>query len=482
MMDFKVDPCVDFYNYSCNGWANTHTLPPDSDRDIHFITLIEDRNLQILKKIVTNTSHPLLSGFYEACMDLTTIEKNGFTPLVPSFLQVQDLLQNYSPGNLMSAVAFSTTIGVETIFSFTVDLDAENPGLNVVQLGQGGFSLPDRSYYNDTDVMKEYLAHVTTMFQFIGDPNPEASAADVLAIEYDLASASLPSDELNDPFKTYNPFNLQNLTTFTGLSWKDFFVFAGIPSSGNIVIDVPSFFSSVRSIADKYNTSLSSYFTWRVLTTFAPNLSKKFVDEDFAFFDKYLSGQEQQSLRNKTCIQSTRSLGELIGKYYEETQFSPSDRKANIEILQFVEDAMGSDISGIDWMDDATKSRALQKLSQVSYLIGGPSRPRKYRDVVIGSLYVDNVLEVAMDAFNRSVAMVGKPVNPGQWFMNADEVNAYYDPTRNQMVFPAGQLQSPYYDPTFPLSYNYAGTGGTMGHELTHGMWLGVDSLVITLF
>jgi len=478
-MDLNVDPCADFYNYSCGNWIRNNPLPADKAAFFKAITSIEDHNLNTLKAIVEDPSTGKVNTVYQACMNTEITNQLNWQPIKPYLdivAQVTDFTTFFSMAGALQSYGFSL------IFSFGVDLDAKNPSINIAQFGQGAFALPSRDLYldNSTETQKQrqlYLDHIAVMFQFVGLPKDQAiaDANHVLEFETLLAQAGLPDDQLIDPFKTYNKLDITGLQTISpNLPWDSYLEGLGFPDLQQVNVISPAFFQNLSTLVA--NTELPSeqlraYLAWSVIHQSANLLSDEFVNATFAFFGVILEGQAEMSPRWETCISAVDStVGEMLGALYAKVSFSGSSLADAKTMLDSIEGAMQRDIQELNWMDPTTRARALTKLSEVTNQVGYPQNPSNYTHLPLSTTtYAENTFNAQSYQFISQVKSIGQPANKQKWGMTADTVNAYYDPTRNQMVFPAGILQNPYFNASHPAALNYGGAGVIMGHELTHG-------------
>jgi putative endopeptidase len=318
-----------------------------------------------------------------------------------------------------------------------------------------------------------YVVHISNMFQLLGESaaNATADAQSVLEFETMIADFTLPPDALVDPFFVYNKIDLSGLAGLSpNIPWNMYLQGLG-KQFKQATVDVPPFFSNLSAILPNTQQYWVPYLRWQVVNAFASTLSQAFVDENFNFWGKILNGQEKQSPRDETCIRFTdNALGELLGSFFLDQAFPGESRQMATGILQEIEAAMQADIEQIEWMDNTTRQRALQKLSLVSNMIGGPENPRNYSDVTVNpDTFFENVVSANIFMMQTQLDQIEQPADKDLWGMTPPTVNAYYDPTRNQMVFPAGILQQPFFNVSFPKAMNHGGVGMVMGHELTHG-------------
>ncbi len=484
-MDLQADPCTDFYRYACGGWLDTTKLPGDQSRWGRGFAEIAERNRLALRDILEAASKDpgqdpalaKLGTFYGACMDETKTDAARAKPLKPLLEEIEKVK---NAGTLMVAAGKLHVRGVPAVFGSAVVPDFKNPDLNIAYLTQGGLGLPDRDYYLKEDdkskqIRADYLAHVAKMFQLLGEKDDQAKkhAADLFALETDLAKASRPRVELRDPNKTYNKLDIGGLEKLTpGLDWNAYLVATGYPGVKDINVAVPEFFQAMEKVVGTATPeTLRAYLRWHLVRSTAQILSKDFADESFAFFGQKLSGQKEQKARWKRCVEATdNALGELLGKKFVEKHF-PGDSKAiALDLIGRIESAFESNLTNLAWMDDATRTRAASKKEAVKNKIGYPDRWRDYsRLEVKKGDYFASVMNARKFDFDFEASKIGKPVDRTEWGMTPPTVNAYYNPLQNEMVFPAGILQPPFFDRSFPMAMNFGGIGMVMGHELTHG-------------
>jgi putative endopeptidase len=475
-MNFSVDPCQDFYHFSCGGWITNTKLPGDKSRYDRSFSIIEKHNQDILLSIVQSpTTNTKLTTFYASCMDTDTIEQLGYQPM-------EFLLK------MVSVVPDATTLlyytgllharGVPVLFGISTVIDSKNPKINIADFSQGGLALPYPDLYTDPSdssvkIRRQYVEHISKMFQLVGvQPNDaDKMGRDVLAFETIIAGFTVPNDQLVDPFVVYNKLDITGLQAISpNLSWKAYLSGLGY-TFNQATVDVPSFFSNLSAVVPTTSQYWATYLRWQVINHYANRLSSAFVQEQFAFFGVILSGQKEMSPRWKKCIGNTdSSLGELLGSYFVKIAFPGESKQMALDILHGIEDAMKDDLTNIDWMDPTTRQRALTKLSLVTNMIGAPTNPKNYSNVPIHQKeYFNNMYRAEVAAIADQLSQIEKPSDKMAWGMTSPTVNAYYDPTRNQMVFPAGILQQPFFNVSFPTAMNGGGIGMVMGHELTHG-------------
>ncbi|HKI86525.1 MAG TPA: M13 family metallopeptidase, partial [Thermoanaerobaculia bacterium] len=355
-----------------------------------------------------------------------------------------------------------------------------NPRRNIAQFAQGGLGLPDRDYYVSKDpkkkaILEKYPAHIATMLSLIGESKAEAAkhAKEIVAFETKLAEVSKPRDQLRDPDKNYHKIDRAGLEKLSPeLPWKAFFDATGYPEIKDINVVTPKFFQKLNVILAETNPAvLREYLRWHLAQSKSSALSDPFVNASFDFYGKLMRGQEQIEPRWKRCVDYTnRALGEAVGKVYVKQKF-PGESKAKAEeMVRDIEAAFESNLPQLDWMDAATRKKAEEKVAALANMIGYPNKWRDYSSmtVVPDNFFADSVA-ASEYSFNREAKKIGNPVDRSEWFMNPQTVNAYNDPTQNEIVFPAGILQPPFFNKDFPAAMNYGGIGAVVGHELTHG-------------
>ena len=482
-MDTSVDPCTDFFTYACGTWIKKNPIPPDQT-SWSVYSKLEDDNKAVLREILESSSSPAgkrdavtqkIGDYYAACMDEKAIDAAAIKPLQPVLDQIQQLNSKRDIADIAAVM-----VSNDALFRFRSDQDYKDSTQVIAEADQGGLGLPDRDYYLKTDaksveLRQAYVAHLQKMFELLGE-TPDAAAAEaqtVMRIETALAKGSLTRVERRDPQKLYHKMTAQQLGVLSpSFQWKTYFAKAGLPSVEALNVETPEFFKVLN--AELENESLASwktYLRWHLVNANAPFLSSDFVNADFAFYGKTLQGAQELEPRWKRCVGYVdNDLGEALGQAYVERTFSPEAKERAQKMVKEIEEAMGRDIDSLSWMTPATKQRALEKLHAVANKIGYPDKWRDYSALTVArDDEMGNVLRAREFEFHRQLAKIGKPVDRGEWQMTPPTVNAYYDPQMNDINFPAGVLQPPLFDARSDAAPNFGDTGGTIGHELTHG-------------
>ena len=487
-MDPSARPCENFYAYADGGWLAKNPIPADYPEWGAFSEL-QQRNVESLRKILeklageASTAAPgsderKLGDFYGACMDEKAIEAQGLSPLQPELDRIERIA---SLADLQTEVARLQLGGANAVFAFGSEQDRKNSAEVIAAAFQGGLGLPDRDYYLKPDdeskeIRAKYVAHTTRMFALAGFSKAKAAAAarTVLALETRMAGASMDRVERRDSDKTYNRMDAAALARLTpNFSWPAFFRDLGMPAAPAAVnIGQPKFFEAMsKLLGETPLENWKTYLRWKLLVDAAPSLSSKFVDENFDFFGRTLEGTPQNLPRWKRCVAAAdNAMGMALGKIWVAEYFPPESKRRADEMIRNMIAALGDDLKTLPWMGEETRKAALHKLSNFDPKIGYPSRWRDYSALTIGrAAHVTNVMNASEFEAHRDLAKVGKPVDRTDWDITPPTVNAYYNPLRNEIVFPAGILQPPFFDGKADDAVNYGGIGAVIGHEMTHG-------------
>jgi endothelin-converting enzyme/putative endopeptidase len=483
-LDTTADPCGDFYQYACGGWLKANEIPADQSRWSRFQELGE-RNKVILRGILEKrmSADPKrdavdqkIGDFYASCMDEDSIEKKGAEPLREQLSKIEGLTR----ADLPATLARLQRSGVSAALSFGSGQDLKDATRVIAQADQGGLGLPDRDYYFKGDpksvaLRDAYQKHIAKMFELSGRNKVQADndAAVVMQFEVALASASQDRVFRRDPKNLDHKMTRADLAKAApGFDWDRYFDETGAPKFGALNVGNPEF---LKALANMTNTvALSSwkdYLAWHAIHDNAALLPKAFVDEDFAFYGKTLTGAQELKPRWKRCVEMTDGLlGEALGKRYVEDTFGAEGKKRTHAMVLALEKALGRDIKGVDWMTPATKKAAEKKLQAIANKIGYPDKWRDYSSVtILRGDALGNAVRAEQFEWQRRLDKIGKPVDRTEWDMTPPTVNAYYDPQMNNINFPAGILQPPFYDNNMDDAVNFGGIGAVIGHELTHG-------------
>lgn len=485
-MDLSVKPGDDFYTYASGNWLKNNPVPAKETRWGSF-NVLRDFNINAVKSIlskavenkaaVPGSVEKRVADFYAAGMDSLTIEKSGYTPIKADLARIAAIKDL---NGVINEAATMRTMGIGSpMFSFSVGQDRKNPTLMMASLGQGGTTLPDRDYYLKDDartqkIKDSYHQFMVTLFTLTGSTSAEAEACAkiIFKIEKDFAQAQMSRVEMRDPYKTYNKFLVSSFSKTTpGLDWTTLMAKMKVTGQDSILVGNPQFFVTLSqnlkttSIAD-----WKTYLKWNVLKSATNNLSSPFVEAGFKF-SQTLSGQKVQTPRWQRMSSLTDgTIGELLGQLYVKTYFKPEAKARMTELVNNLSKAYEIRIKNLDWMSDVTKQKALDKLHAFTPKIGFPDKWENYDGLVISkATYFQNLRNAGAWGYNKMVNQLGKPVDKTRWGMTPPTVNAYYSPVMNEIVFPAGILQFPFFDPNADDAVNYGGIGAVIGHEMSHG-------------
>ena len=478
----SVDACTDFYRVACGGWLAANPIPADRPRWGRFDEL-QERNLEVLRRILDaattgrDPSTKKIGDYYASCMDESAIDRLGVKPLEPD---LKNIAAFTAANRLPELVSELHKIGVPAFFTFSSEPDFKNASTVIAGADQGGMGLPDRDYYfrddaRSVEIRKQYVDHVATLLTLAGSADAQAAreADAVMRFETALAKAALDRVSRRDPEKVYHkmtPAELQALTA--SFDWTRYFRGIGAPAISAINVSEPEFFKAVNQLFSATPIEeLRAYMRWQLLHANAFLLSKPFVDENFRFYSAVLQGIQEQRPRWKRCVSYVDSdLGEALGQSFVKEAFGPQAKSDMLKMVADVERALERDVDALDWMTAETKRAALAKLHGTANKIGYPDKWRNYtalsieRGDAVGNSHRANTFE-----FHRQLNKIGKPVDKSEWSMTPPTVNAYYNPLENNINFPAGILQPPFYSAARDAAVNYGAAGAVIGHELTHG-------------
>jgi putative endopeptidase len=486
-MDRSVDPCTDFYHYTCGAWIKKNPIPPDQARWDVYAKLSED-NERFLWGILLEASKPNASrslveteigDYFAACMDEQGQQTAGLTPLktgldaIAALGSIRDLPAYLGRQHLSMA-------GGGMLFGFGSNQDFEDSNRVIAFADAGGLGLPDRDYYTKTDpksleILEKYREHVGKMFELLGEAPPVAKthAQTVLVIETELAKASLTQVDKRDPYKLFHkmtPAQLQALTP--AFRWEAYFKASEVPDTSVINVTEPAYFTEVEKLLKAHKLDdWKTYLRWHLVHAKAALLPAAFDNANFDFYSKYLRGLEQMPPRWKRCVRRVDGeIGEALGQVFVAKTFAPSTKQSALSMTKAIEASMQSEIAQLPWMGEETKKRAVEKLHGIVNKIGYPDKWRDYSSIKIArDDYFGNVERATVFESRRELAKIGKPVDRTEWDITPPTVDAYYNPQMNDINFPAGVLQPPLFDPKMDDAPNYGNTGATIGHELTHG-------------
>ncbi|HEY6189948.1 MAG TPA: M13 family metallopeptidase [Pyrinomonadaceae bacterium] len=485
-LDRSFKPCQDFNQFANGGWMEKNPIPAAFSRWGRFEQL-NTQNLEVLhnlldglvkrKDLAKGSKEQKIADFYASCMDESSIESAGITPLAPELKRIEQIK---SLADVETVTAQLHMHNVPVIFGFGAAQDFKNSRQVIAMAVQGGLGLPDRDYYTKDDensrkTRDEYVKHVAKMFELAGD-TPERAAAEaktVMSIETSLAENSLTRVQRRDPAAIYHKMTMAELKALTPhFDWSRYMKEVGLGNIDAINVAMPEFFKA----ADKMLTTVplsdwQTYFRWHLLHASAETLSSKFAEEDFRFNKGYLTGAKENLPRWRRCVTSTdNALGEALGQLYVEKTFTPQAKARAQEMVKNLIAALRSDLSTLDWMSNETRQRAIAKLDAFVRKIGFPDTWRNYEALQIkNGPYYNNAVSANEFEFRRDLGKIGRTLDRTEWGMTPPTVNAYYNPSMNEIVFPAGILQPPFYDPQADDAFNYGGIGAVIGHEMTHG-------------
>jgi putative endopeptidase len=484
--DQSAAACTDFYQYVNGGWMKANPIPP-AFPSWSLGNILNERNRDLLHDILEaaakntaakkGSNEQKIGDYYASCMDESKIEADGIKALAPEFDRIAKIKDQKS---LQAAITHLHFTGINALFVDGSTQDFKNSSETIVGVFQGGLGLPDRDYYLKTDdksktIREQYLKHVAKMFELMGDEpaKAEAAATMIMALETKLAEASLTRVEQRNPEKLYHRMSIAQLSELApNFDWPSFFTGIGVRQKADVNVGSPEFFKVMnQQLSTVPIAEWQTYLRWHLVNNTATSLSNAFVDEDFNFNRKILQGATENLPRWKRCVAATNNaLGEAVGQVYVQKAFPPSAKARVLDMIKNLKAALRSDISTLSWMGENTRKQALIKLDAIVDKIGYPDKWIDYSTMNVDrSTFVVNRLHATEFAERRDLAKIGKPVDRLEWIIPPQIVNAGYNPQNNEIIFPAGILQSPFFDPTADDAVNYGGMGAIIGHELTHG-------------
>jgi putative endopeptidase len=485
-MDTTADPCVDFFQYACGNFTKVYPIPNDRS-DYDAFSIMFDYSEVVLHAMLETAAagganrtpnEQKIGDFYASCTDADAIDRNGLKPLQPELERIAALK---SKDELPELFAHYQLINDTAWFSYGEQQDFTDARKQIAIVDQAGLGLPERDYYLRTGDVAEktrtqYVQHITNILKLMGEPESKAAAdaQKIMQLETALAKASMDITSRRDPKNIYHLMPVSQLATLApGIAWDRFFKATGTPPVSELNVANPDFLKAMNALLVSTDLeTLKTYLLWQLIhATDRYVLPKAFDDEIFDFYRRKLGGQPEQRARWKRCVQATDgALGEALGQVYVAQEFPPSSKQATVQMVHDIEAAMDQDLDTLDWMSPATKAKAKVKLHAVADKIGYPDHWRDYSKltVVRGDAFGNAQRAVEFEN-RRELAKIGQPVDRGEWGMSPPTINAYYNPSMNDINFPAGILEAPFYDPHATDAENYGHIGGIVGHELTHG-------------
>ncbi|HXD34455.1 MAG TPA: M13 family metallopeptidase [Pyrinomonadaceae bacterium] len=485
-LDKSADACTDFYQYANGGWLAANPIPAAYPA-WGVANILNEKTRETLHEILEaaakNTNAPKGSSeqkvgdYYASCMDEAKIEAQGLKPLEPEFASIAKIKDQKT---LQAYIAHLHSLGINAVFNSGSTQDFKNSAEVTEGITQSGLGLPDRDYYTKTDdrskmIRDEYVKHVAKMFELMGDDGTKAAdeAQTILRMETRMAEVSLTRVERRDPEKLYHRMTMAQMKDVApGFDWPTYFTNLGLKQKTDVNVAVPKFFEGMgKWLADTSMADWQTYMRWHLINASATALSSKFVDQAFSFYGKTLQGSKENLPRWKRCVSNTdNALGEALGEVYVKKAFPPAAKARALEMVKNLEAALKEDISSLSWMGEATRKQATTKLDAFLNKIGYPDKFRDYSMLKIErDSYVLNRGRSNQYENWRDLEKVGRPVDRMEWGMSPPTLNAYYNPQINEIVFPAGILQPPFFDAEADDAYNYGAIGSVIGHEMTHG-------------
>ena len=485
-IDSTVKPGDDFYQYANGTWLKNNAIPASETRWGSF-NLLEDFNQKVLHELLDEAAakkgaakgspEQMVGDLYASGMDSAAIEKAGIKAIESELAAIEKMA---TPADLFKEIARETQLGMNPLWSIYVGPDDKNVSKNVCNVWQGGLGLPDRDYYLKPDsqnaaIIKQYSAHIINMLKLGGssDSLAKVQAASILKMETEMAKISMDRVAMRDPYKVYNKFSVADLSKQTkGMDWSAYLQDVGIKGQDTLLVGQPAFVNGLVAMMNTISINdWKAYLRWHMLSNMAPYMAKAFDEEHFNFYGKTLRGQQEQKPRWKRVLNVVDgAVGEQLGKMYTDKYFTEAAKKRMNELVSNLQSAFEARIKTLDWMSAETQTKAIEKLNTFIKKIGYPDKWRDYTGLEITrDNYVTNILASNRFDYNFMINKLGKPVDKTEWGMTPPTVNAYYNPAFNEIVFPAGILQYPFFDMSVDDAAIYGGIGAVIGHEMTHG-------------
>lgn len=482
-LDTSISPCEDFYQYAIGGWLKENPVPSTESRWSSFNVVLDANNRKI-RTILNEFSsgdfevgsmEQKIGDFYRSAMDSSQADALGIEPLNREFSRIGGLKKSE---DIIPLIAHHRSVGIGSLFGIYVSQDDKNSEAYITHLYQGGLGLPDRDYYLKEDeksknIQEAYQSHIGKMFALMGNKEAEANAQAVYEIEKKLAENSMTRVERRDPEKTYNKMSVEQLRTIApNVNWESYFNGVGLKKVDELIVSQPDFIKATAGFIETIDLDDWKYYlTWKVLNAYAGSLSSDFVNQNFAFYGETLSGTKEIKPRWKRALSKINGgIGQLLGKAFVKRHFTENSKEVVSNMVENLRSAFRNRINQLAWMSAETKEKALEKLEAFNYKIGYPDKWRDYSalDITADNL-IDNVMKANKFNFDYMMNKLGNPVDKDEWFMTPQTVNAYYSSSKNEIVFPAGILQPPFYSDVADAALNYGGIGAVIGHEFTHG-------------
>ncbi len=484
-LDTTVRPGDNFYQYANGTWMKLNPIPK-TETGWGSFNEVEEATYKTLHAILDSAASlgkvpdgsiiQKVGDFYRSGMDSVTINKEGISPLSDIMAHINNV---GDVSSLIDEIGNEHQIGLGPVFSFGIAPDDKNVSKEICQFGQGGLGLPTREYYFDKDdrtvkIREAYRKYIPTVLMLIGEDQITAGrdAADIYNLELSLAGGSLTQNDMRDPYRVYNKFTVDDISKQTGMDWKKLLASLNVKGQDTLLVAEPKFFMTVANDLKSVPIDVwKKYLKFHLVNEMAPHLGAEFDSTQFNFYGKILYGLEAQRPRWKRILEMTDECeGEMLGQLYVNRKFKPEAKARMLELVDNLQKTYAERIQKLDWMGDSTKRKALTKLNAFVKKIGYPDKWKDYSDlVIVGNDFVKNIFAASQWAYNYNLGKLGKPVDKTEWGMTPPTINAYYNAAFNEIVFPAGILQYPFFDANADDAVNYGGIGAVIGHEMTHG-------------